>query len=179
YQLDLPGIYQAKNICTLLQTLEVIGNNFVLDEVKTLLALATVKKTTGLSGRWEVISQEPKIVLDVAHNPSGISELVKQLKHEKYDRLHIVFGMVKDKEAAAVLSMLPVQATYYFTQAQIPRALPALELQAAAAQYQLKGAVYPDVASAIRAAKQSTSTNDLILVCGSIFLVAEVEKSSL
>ncbi len=178
YKLDLPGIYQVKNICTLLQTLAVIGNDFVLNEAKTQDALTMVKATTGLSGRWEVISDAPKIVLDVAHNPSGISELVKQLDHEAYQKLHIVLGMVKDKEAAAVLSLLPTAATYYFTQAHIPRALPASELAAAANQHQLKGAIYPHVAAALMAARESAASKDLILVCGSIFLVAEVEREA-
>jgi len=178
YRLDLPGIYQVKNICTLLQTLAVIENFFVLDEGKTYDALSMVKATTGLSGRWEVICEQPKIVLDVAHNPSGICELVKQLDHEEYRRLHIVLGMVKDKEAAAVLSLLPAEAAYYFTQAHIPRALPAPELSAAASHHQLKGEIYPHVDAAIIAARASATSDDLILVCGSIFLVAEVEKEA-
>ena len=87
-----------------------------------------VKKLTGLHGRWDVIQQHPMIALDVAHNEDGIKQLIHQISLCIYKDLHIIFGIVKDKEADKILSLLPKDATYYFTRSQIPRALPEDEL---------------------------------------------------
>jgi dihydrofolate synthase/folylpolyglutamate synthase len=177
HTLDLPGIYQIKNICTVLQTLDLLKGRFPLNNEKIAAGLAKVKSNTGLGGRWEVVGKAPKIVLDVAHNQPGIRELVRQLALEIFEGLHIVFGLVKDKDITSVLKLLPVQATYYFTQAQIPRALASAVLQEAAKGEGLTGGVYEDVNAALRVAKENASAKDLILVCGSIFLIAEVDKS--
>lgn len=177
YQLDLPGIYQAKNLKTLLQAVVVLGErgwNIGEDHIKA--ALSTVKKRTGLHGRWEVIHHAPDIVLEVAHNEDGLRQMLRHLESLSYGKLHIVYGMVKDKEADPVLALLPRDARYYFTQAHIPRALPAGELAQKASEYGLQGKTYGDVNEALRAAKEAASTDDLVLVCGSIFLVAEVER---
>ncbi len=179
YLLDLPGIYQTKNCCTVLQTIDILNGVFNLNAEKTRKGLAEVKQNTGLHGRWEIIAEQPKIVLDVAHNESGIIELIRQLELETYEALHVVIGFVKDKDVAAVLNLLPKKAQYYFTQAHIPRALPAVDLMAVATKENLSGNVYNDVNSAIAEAKKTAAPNDLILVCGSIFLIAEVDKERL
>ncbi len=176
YSLDLTGWYQAKNLCTVLSTLPLLQQaGFVLREIKN--ALSRVKETTGLHGRWEKIASNPAIILDVAHNEDGIKQLVQQLKNcaSQFSQLHIVTGMVKDKEADKILSLLPKAASYYFTQAHIPRALPADELQHKATAHQLKGESYDDVNIALQHAKQRAGLHDLILVCGSVFLVGEVD----
>ena len=177
YILDLPGIYQIKNICTVLQTVDLVKEEFSVNKQKTTLALANVKSNTSLGGRWEAIGKAPKIVLDVAHNQPGIKELIRQLAFETFKTLHIVFGLVKDKDITSVLKLLPLQATYYFTQAQIPRALPSTALQEAGKSEGLIGEAFEDVNVAIKAAKEKATAHDLILVCGSIFLIAEVDKS--
>lgn len=177
YQLDLPGVYQEKNIKTVLQAIRLLKKQgWVLTEEYTHAALSSVKKLTGLHGRWEIIHRHPDIVLEVAHNEDGVRQMVRHLEDLSYQQLHIVYGMVKDKEAGPVLALLPKEATYYFTQAHIPRALSAGELSQKAETYGLQGKTYEDVNKALQAAKASASGDDLVLVCGSIFLVAEVDK---
>jgi len=141
-------------------------------------ALANVKKLTGLRGRWDVISEHPTIVLDVAHNEDGIKQITDQLMLSDVayltSEMHFVIGFVKDKDVDHALMLLPQGAHYYFTNAHIPRALPNNELQAKAKALKLEGDVYEDVNVAIAAAKATASTNDLIIVCGSVFLIGEV-----
>lgn len=178
YTLDLTGLYQTKNLCAVLSAKDIlVKKGFIITNKTVQSALSNVKKLTGLHGRWEVIETNPLLVLDVGHNEDGIREILNQLSAIKnqFAALHIITGMVKDKDVDKPLSLLPKNATYYFTNAHIPRALPANELQQKAADHNLKGEVYDDVNKAITAAKETASQDDLILVCGSVFLVGEVE----
>jgi dihydrofolate synthase/folylpolyglutamate synthase len=115
------------------------------------------------------------VVADVAHNPDGIRELLKQLEATPYDHLHLVLGMVRDKDVEAVLSLLPKKATYYFTRATVPRAMPEDQLRDAAALHALYGNAYPKPNNALQAAVNHATASDLVLVCGSVFLVGEVD----
>ncbi|MDR3712484.1 MAG: bifunctional folylpolyglutamate synthase/dihydrofolate synthase [Puia sp.] len=176
YELDLPGIYQTKNLVTVLEAVRILqdrGWNISRQHVQK--ALKQVRKTTGLHGRWEIIREHPTIALDVAHNEDGIRSLVRQIELTDHEELHIVFGMVRDKETDRVLALLPKQANYYFTRAQIPRALPEDQLADKAQSLGLKGRSYPTVAEALRAAQSHAGPRDLIVVCGSVFIVGEVE----
>ena len=176
YRLDLPGVYQTKNLVTVLEIckqLQHLGWNVEDAEIKK--GLQSAKKLTDFHGRWDVVQQDPLVVLDVAHNEDGIKILMEQVEVTDHEHLHIVFGIVKDKELEKLLPLFPKLANYYFTQANIPRALDATLLKQAAEQFQLKGEVYPDVNIAINAALNKASANDLILVCGSVFLVGEVD----
>lgn len=176
YHLDLPGIYQAKNLLTVLETCSVLNQKgFSIDEKKMRSALQKTKKATGLYGRWDIIHDRPTIVLDVGHNEDGIKQIVQQIELTSYHKLHIILGMVKDKEAEKVLSLLPRYGRYYFTQSHIPRALSADILKADAAELGLKGKVYTDVNRALNEALQKAHKDDLIIVCGSVFLVGEVK----
>ena len=175
YHLDLPGIYQTKNLLTVLETcshLQQKGWN--IEEQSIRLGLQHTKKLTGLHGRWEVIHLHPLIVLDVAHNEDGIKMLMEQVEVTDHDHLHIVLGVVKDKELEKILTLFPGLADYYFTRADIPRALDALVLKERASEIGLKGEIYPDVNQAIKAALTKASKQDMILVCGSVFLIGEV-----
>ena len=175
YHLDLPGIYQTKNLLTVLETcshLQQKGWN--IEEQSIRLGLQHTKKLTGLHGRWEVIHLHPLIVLDVAHNEDGIKMLMEQVEVTDHDHLHIVLGVVKDKELEKILTLFPRLADYYFTRADIPRALDALVLKERASEIGLKGEIYPDVNQAIKAALTKASKQDMILVCGSVFLIGEV-----
>jgi len=174
YQLDLPGIYQAKNILAVLQAVELLANWNIRSSVVE--ALKEVKPLTGLHGRWEVIHHQPAVVLEVAHNQNGIEEMIRHIGLLQFNRLHLVVGMVKDKEVDQVLKLLPKDADYYFTQANIPRALDANSLQQKAGAYSLTGQVFADVNAALMEAIASSSKDDLVIVCGSIFLVAEVNR---
>ena len=176
YRLDLPGLYQTKNLVTVLETctqLQHLGWNIEDADVKK--GLQSAKKLTDLHGRWEVVQQNPLVVLDVAHNQDGIKILMEQVEITDHEHLHIIFGIVKDKELEQILPLFPKLADYYFTQANIPRSLEARLLKQAAEQFQLKGEVYREVNSAIKAALTKASADDLILVCGSVFLVGDVE----
>ncbi len=175
YQLDLPGIYQNKNLLTVLEAahqLETMG--WRINIPVTLQALKQVKELTGLHGRWEIIHKHPTVIMDVAHNADGIRQLREQIELSDYRHLHIVFGMVKDKDTGPVLALLPKQAKYYFTQSQIPRAMDATELQQKATVAGLTGDCFPEVNLALQNALQNADRDDLILVCGSVFLVGEV-----
>lgn len=175
YQLDLPGIYQCKNLLTVLEACtQLVQKGWRITDATIHTALKHTKKITGLHGRWETIHLHPRVVLDVAHNEDGIKQLLQQLELTPYDQLRIVTGMVKDKEIDKVVSLLPGHAHYYFSKAQIPRALPEEELLAIAGQKGLKGKAFPEVNLALHAAITDANPDDLILVCGSVFLVGEV-----
>jgi dihydrofolate synthase/folylpolyglutamate synthase len=184
YSLDLNGLYQLNNLRTTLGAeKELQKQGFLITESMKKNALANVKKLTGLHGRWELISDNPFVVLDVAHNEDGIRQVLSQTKKmlevinkaTLKNKLHFVIGMAKDKEVAKVLSLLPKDANYYFTAAHIPRALPSLELLMKAAEFGLQGFHFEDVNEAIQAAKNHAGQNDLIVVCGSVFVVGEVK----
>jgi dihydrofolate synthase/folylpolyglutamate synthase len=181
FTLDLNGIYQTKNLRTVLFAEKILlQKEFIISEEAEKFALANTKKLTGLHGRWDVIAENPTVVLDVAHNEDGVKQVLQQVKwltengRSVKKNIHFVIGMVKDKEVSKVLSLLPIDATYYFTNAHIPRALPAAELEIKAALYNLKGNCFDDVNKAIAAAKENAGNQDIIIVCGSVFLVGEV-----
>jgi len=176
YQLDLNGIYQEKNVLTVLAAIEILKNHFSLKEEKIKSALSNVKKSTGLFGRWDVIGLNPTIALDVAHNEDGIKQLLNQINKSTFKHLHIIFGMVKDKDLQKVLAQFPTNASYYFTKAHNPRALKQEALKERAKQYHLTGDSYPDVNNALHAALKKASSEDLIVVCGSVFVIAEVRR---
>ncbi len=175
FHLDLPGIYQSKNLLTVLDACtQLRQKGWQLSDENIRKGVQHTKKLTGLYGRWEIINNHPLIVLDVAHNADGILQLVRQIEVTDHDHLHIILGMVKDKEIEKVLALLPHDAVYYFTQAHIPRAIDAQVLQEKAKAAGLKGAIYSDVNAALSAAKAKATSNDMIIVCGSVFLVGEV-----
>ncbi|MBO9201759.1 MULTISPECIES: bifunctional folylpolyglutamate synthase/dihydrofolate synthase [Niastella] len=176
YQLDLPGYYQTKNCITVLEVIYHLQKaGYKITEEQVQQALRQVKKLTGLHGRWEVIHANPVVVLDVGHNEDGIKQITAQIELSDYQHLHIVIGLVKDKEIEKVLTLLPKEATYYFTRAQIPRALPENELAARAHAVGLKGHSYVDVNTAVKEAMHRADKKDMVLVCGSVFVVGEVE----
>ncbi len=172
---DLTGLYQPKNILTVLEALEVLNQqgNFKIDESSIYKGLKSVKKVTGLQGRWQILSKKPLMICDTGHNEAGIAEVVKNIENTPHKNLHIVFGMVKDKDITKVLSLLPVGAVYYFCKPDLERALEADALKTQAAQHGLKGKVYESVSQAIEKAKETAATDDLIFIGGSTFVVAE------
>ena len=175
---DLPGKYQYKNLKGVLVAMQILTTmGWQLSASKILKGLLHVGKNTGLMGRWECIQTNPRIILDVAHNEHGIKALLEQLESIHYAQLHIVTGMVKDKDVNAVLNLLPKKAKYYFTQSHIPRALPVSELASKGNTFNLSGSQFENVNIALQAANENATSNDLILVIGSVFLVAEVDRS--
>lgn len=177
YHLDLPGLYQTKNLLTVLEACSQLQQKgWDIDETIIHKALKQVKKLTGLHGRWDIIHEHPTVVLDVGHNEDGIKQILKQIELTDHRDLHIILGMVNDKEIDKILGLLPRTAFYYFTKARIPRALDPESLMQNAAGIGLKGETYVNVNTALKIAKDKAAKNDLIIVCGSIFLVAEVDR---
>jgi len=175
---DLPGKYQAKNLKGVLVACQLLaGMGWKLTSEIIMQALLEIKASTGLMGRWECIQSNPRIILDVAHNEHGIKAMLDQLTTTQYEQLYIVTGMVKDKDVNAVLNLLPKNANYYFTQSHLPRALAAQELAEKANLIGLKGDIYNDVNIALEIASAKASDKDLILVIGSVYLVAEVNRA--
>jgi dihydrofolate synthase/folylpolyglutamate synthase len=180
YELALSGLYQTKNLLTVLETIHVLRLvGWKIEESALHRGLRDVKKLTGLHGRWEIIHNQPITVLDVGHNEDGLRQIAEQLEHCAYQRLHIVIGMVKDKEISKVLALLPGNAQYYFTKAQIPRALPEEELAEKGIAAGLHGHSFPNVTDALQEAITHAHKDDMILVCGSVFVVGEVDVSQL
>ncbi len=173
-QLDLTGSYQLKNVKTVLAALDelrLLGFEITDEQIKT--ALSQVKTLTGLHGRWETLSTDPLTICDTGHNPEGMQEVLKNIANVAFEQLHFVIGMVNDKDITKVLSMLPTNAIYYFCKPDIPRGLDAAILMQKSADFYLKGSDFPDVKSALYAAKLAAGANDLVFIGGSTFVVAE------
>jgi dihydrofolate synthase / folylpolyglutamate synthase len=172
----LVGNYQLKNLGGVLQTVDVLksnGTNIPKSAIKK--GIEKVLENTGLKGRWQAIGRHPLTICDIAHNEAGIQTLLVTVQSFQPTRLHIVFGVVKDKDLNKVLSILPKEASYYFSNAHSPRAMSVQELKEKAQQFGLIGNAFDDVNEAIASARLTANTEDLVLVCGSSFLVAEVE----
>lgn len=175
YNLDLTGIYQLKNVLTVIEAVEQLhASGWPVTHEHLQMALPHVKKLTGLYGRWQVLQQHPTVIADVGHNEDGIRQIVQQLEVTTFNHLHIVLGFVKDKEVSNVLALLPKTATYYFTKAQIERAMPEDTLKALAENCGLKGHTFNEVNQALKQAISNAQKDDLVLICGSVFLVGEV-----
>ena len=172
---DLQGIYQKKNIQTALAAIFSVKNQFPNLSVEAIReGLANVVKNTGLLGRWQTIGEKPLIICDTGHNEDGIKQILQQLSQTPYRRLHMVFGVVSDKDITTILSLLPKDAVYYFCKPNLPRGLNERDLREQAQKFGLQGNAFPTVGEALEAAKKSADSDDLIFVGGSTFVVAEV-----
>ncbi|NDW11368.1 bifunctional folylpolyglutamate synthase/dihydrofolate synthase [Bacteroides sp. 214] len=175
---ELGGLYQQKNTNTLLSCIShLIYIGYRISEENIRCGFENVSRLTGLMGRWQKLQECPTLLCDTGHNTGGIKYIVQQLAEQTYRQLHIVIGMVDDKDVEGVLSLLPQNATYYFTQASVKRAMPAQQLQALASTHGLKGETYADVATATRAAQEKSLPEDFIFVGGSSFIVADLLAS--
>ena len=173
---EMKGYYQDKNRRTVLTAIRELRKQgkFDISDEAVVEGFAQVCRLTGIMGRWQLISENPRIICDTGHNEAGIKFVVNQLLHEKYTNLRIIIGMVSDKKIDKVLELLPKNAIYYFTKAQIPRALNENDLQEQGAEYGLRGDVYPAIKQAFEQAKIDYKEGDLIFVGGSNFTVAEI-----
>lgn len=171
---DLGGLYQQNNVKAVLASIKNLQlQGFAIDESHIRQGLQRVKTNTGLMGRWQILGNEPLMVCDTGHNVNGLEFVIRQLKLQTFKQLHIVIGMVKDKDISKVLAILPRDAVYYFCNADIPRALPSEELKQQAEAYQLYGSTYGSVQLAKQAAQARSSKKDMIFIGGSTFVVAE------
>jgi dihydrofolate synthase/folylpolyglutamate synthase len=171
---ELGGFAQKKNTATVLCAVKLLKEIFTIPPEAVYRGFRYVIENTGLMGRWQVIQSNPKIILDTGHNIGGMQYIVQQLKAEKRGKLHIVFGMVNDKDISSVLAILPREANYYFTQASVPRALDAKNLAEQGASFGLQGNFYFTVEEAFLTAKRIATEKDTIFVGGSTFVVADV-----
>ena len=172
----LTGSYQLKNLATLFQALELlpaVGYTIAQQHIRD--GIARVVQDTGLHGRWEKMDEHPLTICETAHNADGVAAMLHKLSEIPYRHLHLIYGCVNDKDFRSILRMLPHErTTYYYSQPSVPRALPVGQLAAAAADLGMVGETFPQVAGAISAARHAADVQrDLVLVTGSIFLVAD------
>lgn len=172
---ELNGLYQVKNTNTILNAVyKLIELGYNIDETNIKNGFRNVCHLTGLMGRWQKLEENPTIICDTGHNIGGMKYIVEQLSRMKYDKLHIIIGMVNDKDINGVISLLPKNAKYYFTQASVKRALPAEKVKEIANNHGLKGEAYSSVEKALSIAKNNAKENDLIFIGGSTFIVADL-----
>lgn len=173
---DIKGNYQQHNLQTALSAIEIYQkySGPVIENASLKQALHTIKTTTNLLGKWMILQQSPLVILDSAHNENGISSVSESIKKISYQKLHIVFGMMKDKTIEPILKLLPKQANYYFCSPNFKRALNVDDLIIKAQKQGLIGKAYPSVKAAYKTALQYAQANDLVLITGSCFVVAEV-----
>jgi len=173
YKTDLLGNYQQKNANTVVNAIQHL-QHFKLDKNHIDKGLANVIQNTKLKGRWQILQDEPKLICDTAHNREGLQIVMDQLSKEKFEILHIVLGVVSDKDLAKILNIFPKNATYYFCKPNISRGLSEIILQKEASEFELNGKVYSSVKEALVSAQKNASKNDIIYIGGSTFVVAEI-----
>ena len=175
---ELGGLCQIKNTNTLLSAIRVLQDiGYNIKETHVREGFSSVCSLTGLMGRWQKIQDQPLMICDTGHNKGGIQYIVEQISNQNYRQLHIVMGMVNDKDISGVLAMLPKEATYYFTKASVNRALSEKEIQNLAGKAGLQGETYPSVKEAVEAAKNNAHAEDFIFIGGSTFIVADLLSS--
>jgi dihydrofolate synthase/folylpolyglutamate synthase len=175
YVSDLKGSYQLNNIKTAVETLKVLKTKgFNISKEHIINGLQHVVKNTGLLGRWQILKNKPKVICDTGHNKEGLRYVLEQLKKEKYNKLHFVFGVVNDKDLTSILPLFPKTAIYYFCKPNIPRGLDALELKKECLNYGLIGENFNSVSDAYNFALKNSLDNDVVFIGGSTFVVAEV-----
>ena len=171
----LSGKYQLKNLATVSQAVDIlkqIGYNNITD-TSFKIGIESVIMDTGLRGRWETMSTNPLIICETAHNEDGIRCLLEKLKEMNYTKVHIIYGCVNDKDYEKILSMLPTNARYYFCKPSVPRGLEVDTLYKSAEKLGLYGYKYNSIADAIDAAKETALDDEIVVITGSIFLVAD------
>ena len=172
---DLKGSYQSKNIMTVIQAIRKLQDKgYKISQKNIEQGLLHVIKNTGLMGRWQQIHSNPKAICDTGHNREGLRYVMDQISKEQFNDLHIVFGVVNDKDLNSIVNLLPKQATYYFCKPDIPRGMDAHTLRQFFNKYQLHGNVYNSVKEAYQAALGFAKPNDFIFVGGSTFVVAKI-----
>ena len=175
HESDLKGEYQIKNRKTVLATIAILQNkSFEISEKALVNGFKNVIKNTGLHGRWEVLQNGPKVICDTGHNKEGLHYAMAQLLKEHYEQLHMVFGVVNDKDVASILPSLPKKAIYYFCKPNIPRGMNAEVLRDVFIESGFVGSAYESVEKALSAAKEQATKSDVIYVGGSTFVVAEI-----
>ncbi|MEZ5071891.1 MAG: folylpolyglutamate synthase/dihydrofolate synthase family protein [Bacteroidales bacterium] len=172
---DLAGTYQKENLMTVLTALEVLSNRgWTLPREDVERGLSRVGLDTGLLGRWQTLGFNPRLVCDTAHNEAGVKAVVEQIRDTPWKNLHLVWGCVRDKDAAGILQLLPGSARYYYTRPSVERAMPVETLAGIGAACGRGGQTFPRVAEAVEAARAAADRDDMVFVGGSTFVVADL-----
>ncbi|WP_396160136.1 bifunctional folylpolyglutamate synthase/dihydrofolate synthase [Flavobacterium sp.] len=174
YPCGLLGNYQIKNKKTVIEVFRNLKSNFKISEENIKNGIANVVLNTHLQGRWQILQENPKVICDTAHNAHGLEIVMNQLKKETYNQLHIVLGVVNDKDLESILPLFPKNASYYFCKPKNERGLNSSTLQEKAKSYQLIGDTYNSVSKAYKAALEKSSDKHLIFIGGSNFVVSEI-----
>lgn len=174
YPCGLLGDYQLKNKKTVIETFRNLKSDFIITEENIKNGILNVIQNTKLQGRWQVLQENPKVICDTAHNAHGLEIVMNQLKKEKFNQLHIVLGVVNDKDLDSILPLFPKNAVFYFCKPKIERGLSAKILKEKAATYNLLGNTYNSISIAYKTALANSNTKDLIYIGGSTFVVAEI-----
>ncbi|WP_456461790.1 bifunctional folylpolyglutamate synthase/dihydrofolate synthase [Lutibacter sp.] len=175
YPSDLKGVYQIHNIKTAIETINILKTKgYTITEENIKKGLNNVINNTGLLGRWQQLNENPKVFCDTGHNKEGLNYVIRQLKAVPFEKLHIVLGVVNDKDLKSILPIFPKNATYYFCKPNIPRGLDAKKLQRECLKFELMGNTYLSVDKAYKYALKNADSKDLIFIGGSTFVVAEV-----
>lgn len=174
YPCGLLGDYQLKNKKTVIETFRNLKSEFIITEENIKEGILNVVRNTHLHGRWQILHENPKVICDTAHNAHGLEMVMQQLKKEDFNQLHIVLGVVNDKDLNAILPLFPKNAIYYFGKPKIERGLSAKILQEKAATFQLKGKAYNSISIAYKNALANSDKKDLVYIGGSTFVVAEI-----
>ena len=174
YPCGLLGDYQIKNKKTVIEVFRNLKSDFNISEENIKNGIANVVLNTHLQGRWQILQENPKVICDTAHNAHGLEMVMQQLKKETYNQLHIVLGVVNDKDLDGILPLFPKNANYYFCKPKNERGLNATTLQEKAKSYQLNGNIYTSVSKAYKSALEKSSDKDLIFIGGSNFVVSEI-----
>ena len=173
---DLIGDYQTHNKKTVLKTIEVLNcqNDYTITENNSKSGFLNVVRNTGLQGRWQQLGESPKVICDTAHNKNGLEIVLNQIQKETFGKLHIVLGVVNDKDLNEILPLFPKKAIYYFCKPNLPRGLDASILKQKALNFELNGEAYDSVSEAYKKTRENASNTDFIYIGGSTFVVAEI-----
>ena len=173
YLTDLKGSYQQLNVQTVIAALEFLNMKNLKPGIIQ-KGLLNVVLNTQLSGRWHVLNTSPKIIADVGHNKEGLLFLSKQLQEESFKKLHIIMGFVKGREISPLLSLFPEDASYYLSCPNLERGLPVKELKNNLISEKRAIQFFESLSVAYEATIKAASGKDLIFICGSTFVVAEI-----
>jgi dihydrofolate synthase/folylpolyglutamate synthase len=174
YECALKGDYQKQNMKTVMKAVELLRTTFEISDLHIQNGFKNVIRNTGLLGRWQILNEKPFVVADTAHNAHGLKRVLQQIENQHYQTLHIVLGVVNDKDLDSILPLFPKNAKYYFSKPNIPRGLDAAVLRDEASAYGLNGKVYNSISEAYTCALNTATENDFIYVGGSTFVVAEI-----
>lgn len=173
YETDLLGNYQSKNVKTAVKALQQL-KGFTISEENIKNGLLNVVKNTNLKGRWQILEEQPKVICDTAHNKEGLIYTLAQLQEEDFEKLHIVLGVVSDKDLTTILPVFPKKAIYYFCKPNVSRGFSEKKLKNIAQTFDLIGTSFDSVNQAFEVSKLNATKKDVIYIGGSTFVVAEI-----